>query len=721
MPYPHPPPPTSSNVSTANSNHSSAAPLTQSSTPSSTHQQNRNRARTGIANIGPSVANPARLPGQTPAQTLGRRQRSPASDGPSDPQPDSSQAPDNDLTEPPTKRRRENNTMGGSDILDPHNGAPLGFSNGSTEPSVGVANGHKSAMNGSTNRDNNSTITKSHGMPSEYFGHNREEVTRLLIQALSDMGYQTAADNVSRESGYELESPTVAGFRSAVLSGSWSKAEELLTGASFETEGQGNGLVLAPSADRNAIRFWLRQQKFLELLEQKDTSRALVVLRSELTPLSHDTGKLHFLSSLLMCRSVDDLMAKADWDGANGQSRKLLLSELSKCISPSVMLPENRLAVLLEQVKQSQIDTCLYHTQALSPSLYSDHFCDRRWFPTEVALDLVDMNDEIWQVQFSHDGSKLAACGSGRQVIIWDTHTYSVAEILDDHDEGVGNMSFSPDDTMILCCARDGYARLWSTSVSNPWAVTAGYNANREIQDGRLIRQFNRFAEPVSGCVWAHDNRSLVLGTLDPTFSLRTINLQTNEEYDWGKKHRVEDLCGSLDGRWLVALDNEKRIHVYNAITRELEFDMELNKRPTSVSISQDSRHLLINKSDGEAQLIDLVTRNSVQKFFGHTGGAYMIRSAFGGANESFVVSGSEDGNILIWHKNTGAAIERLPGHHPRCNAVAWNPTDPYVIASCGDDGRLKIWTNKSHSVEIRARYLQNRANDANTWDRDER
>jgi len=220
--------------------------------------------------------------------------------------------------------------MGGSDTPDPHNGAPLGVSNGSTGPSsMGVTNGHKTAVNGSTTRDNNNTTTKDNGMPSKYFGHNREEVTRLLIQALSDMGYQTAADNVSHESGYELESPTVAGFRSAVLSGLWSKAEELLAGASFEAEGQGNGLVLAPSADRNAIRFWLRQQKFLELLEQKDTSRALVVLRSELTPVSHDIAKLHFLSSLLMCRSVDDLMAKADWDGANGQSRKLLLSELS--------------------------------------------------------------------------------------------------------------------------------------------------------------------------------------------------------------------------------------------------------------------------------------------------------------------------------------------------------------------------------------------------------
>lgn len=137
-----------------------------------------------------------------------------------------------------------------------------------------------------------------------------------------------------------------------------------------------------------------------------------------------------------------------------------------ECISPSVMLPENRLAVLLQQVKQSQIDNCPYHTEALSPSLYSDHLCDRRNFPTEVAVELVDLADEIWQVQFSHDGSMLAACGSNEQVVIWDPKTFQVMHTLGEHEGGVGNISFSPDDSTILCCSRDGYARLWDTKVS---------------------------------------------------------------------------------------------------------------------------------------------------------------------------------------------------------------------------------------------------------------
>jgi hypothetical protein len=194
----------------------------------------------------------------------------------------------------------------------------------------GSTNGtHKAAlaMNGSSNGDKGSRSRQT----SSYFGHDREEVTRILIQALSDMGYREAAENVSQDSGFDLENTTVASFRTAVLAGSWGEAERLLGGAAASESryGNGNGLVLAPGSDRNVMRFWLRQQKFLELLEQKDTARALMVLRGELTPIYQDVSKLHFLSSLLMCRSTEDLRSKANWDGAAGESRKELLSELS--------------------------------------------------------------------------------------------------------------------------------------------------------------------------------------------------------------------------------------------------------------------------------------------------------------------------------------------------------------------------------------------------------
>lgn len=552
------------------------------------------------------------------------------------------------------------------------NGTSKAFANGKMRisPTSSTNGNHKpAATNGS------SKIRA----PDTYFGHDREEVTRILIQALSDMGYQDAAESVSKDSGFELENQTVSAFRSSILDGAWAQAEDLLTGAtsadSRQTQG-GNGLVLSHDADRSLMRFWIRQQKYLELLEERNTSRALAVLRNEVTPLYQDPQKLQFLSSLLMCPNPADLKATANWDGAYGTSRQILLSELSKCISASVMLPEHRLAVLLQQVKQNQIGMCMYHSSSDSPSLYSDHACDRRQFPSETVIELDHHEDEVWQVAFSHDGTKLASCGGDRQVIIYDVPSFKVLHTLGEHDGGVGNVAWSWDDSMLVTCCQKKEARLWDTTT------------------GALLRTIKSFSEPVSSCVWAPDNQSFILGSLDKEQSLSQWDIHGQKILDWLPHHRVEDLAASPDGRWLVAMDDQNHIHIYNFRKRDLEYSIDLQTRLTSVSISADSRFVLINHKNAVAQLFDLALKEPVQSYTGHTGGEFIIRTAFGGANESFVISGSEDGTINIWHKATAMPVVKLSGHQPRTNAVAWCPTDPCLFASCGDDGKIKIWSN---------------------------
>ena len=140
-----------------------------------------------------------------------------------------------------------------------------------------------------------------------FFGHDREEVTRLLIQGLGDLGYHSAANRLSQESGFEVESPAVAAFRNAILQGQWSEAESLLFGVDSEADGGGvsisngdwhhlGGLKFADNADPDSMRFSIREQKYLELLEKEDTGRAMMVLRHELQPLHHDRQRLDSLS-----------------------------------------------------------------------------------------------------------------------------------------------------------------------------------------------------------------------------------------------------------------------------------------------------------------------------------------------------------------------------------------------------------------------------------------
>ena len=62
----------------------------------------------------------------------------------------------------------------------------------------------------------------------------------------------------------------------------------------------------------------------------------------------------------------------------------------------------------------------------------------------------------------------------------------------------------------------------------------------------------------------------------------------------------------------------------------------------TCISISRDSRHMLVNMAENEVQLIDIETADVVRRFLGQRQSEFIIRSAFGGADENLIISGSE-------------------------------------------------------------------------------
>lgn len=200
------------------------------------------------------------------------------------------------------------------------------FANGSSRSS-----GPRSPLGKASNGDTHSkpesngsglnwvTSVQGQVVPATFFGHDREEVTRILIQSLTELGYHGAAGALCKESGFQLEGPTVASFRSSVLKGDWVEAEDLLFGRESYDNGGGidldasyskswgksrsransqrsGGLTLAEGANREEMLFWMKQQKYLELLEQRELGKALTVLRQELTPLHQDVGRLHALS-----------------------------------------------------------------------------------------------------------------------------------------------------------------------------------------------------------------------------------------------------------------------------------------------------------------------------------------------------------------------------------------------------------------------------------------
>ncbi|KAG9303962.1 hypothetical protein G9A89_005872 [Geosiphon pyriformis] len=515
-----------------------------------------------------------------------------------------------------------------------------------------VSNGQ--ILNNNDNNNNNNKTQRTR----------KQELVRLMVQALQNMGYSQSAALLESESGFPLESQAVAQFREGVLKGDWDLIESLLP-----------TLELDHTKDTVVVKFLIRQQKYLELLEAEHKMKALIVLQRELTPLNYNLERLHALPSFAMCSNTDDLKRRADWDGANGASRQKLLLELQKYISPAIMVPEHRLETLLEQATGFQRKSCLYHNTNEYISLYSDHICDRSQFPLVTTHIFNRHTDEVWHVVFSNNGKFLASASKDKTAIIWSLESLDLLHILSDHEDFVSYVSWSPDDSMLLTCGQDNELKLWNT------------------QTGICVNSFKKHTEPVSACAWLPDGKSFISGSSDKTAYLWSLDGTVISKWSGA---RIMDLAINKEGTKMVAICPDKKIHIYDLLTKLEEATLEENARITSICLSNDCKFALMNLESREIHLWDIDERRLVRKYHGQKQGKYVIRSCFGGIDQGFIVSGSEDSNIYVWDRDHATLIEVLSGHKGTVNSVNWSPVNPRIFASAGDDHTIRIWGTTS-------------------------
>lgn len=152
------------------------------------------------------------------------------------------------------------------------------------------------------------------------------------------------------------------------------------------------------------------------------------------------------------------------------------------------------------------------------------------------------------------------------------------------------------------------------------------------------------FTYAVTAAAWNPLDDTFVIASQDSECPLTFYSaIDYQKQFVWREDNlRVHDIAISPDGTRLVAL-LESRILVFDPLTRQKIADWPMPEgRLTSVQISKDSRHMLVGINENRIKLIVIDSGEELQTFRGHQQSSYVIRSAFGGANETFVVSGSE-------------------------------------------------------------------------------
>jgi WD40 repeat protein len=220
-------------------------------------------------------------------------------------------------------------------------------------------------------------------------------------------------------------------------------------------------------------------------------------------------------------------------------------------------------------------------------------------------------------------------------------------------------------------------------------------------ESGQLIYTVEQHTDIVQAVTFYDGDKAVISGGISKQILISPIDGSKSESIN---SIRVGSLKVDYNERLLYIVEAAgKKVICYNIPNKEEVYRIEARENILSSALSLDKRYLLLNVSFvyPELQLWDLEARQVIRRYTGHAQERYYIKGIFGGHDQFFVASGSEDAIIYIWNKNTEVLVNKLPGHTSIVNCIAWSPTDPSLLVSGSDDYTVKVWDSKNWKVEV--------------------
>ena len=279
--------------------------------------------------------------------------------------------------------------------------------------------------------------------------------------------------------------------------------------------------------------------------------------------------------------------------------------------------------------------------------------------------------DEVYDVAFRPDGTRLATASADGTVKVWDATQGAELLTLSGHTNYVYSVAYSGDGARLVTGSEDGTAKVWNANIGEEVLTLSGHvDAVRDAAfspDGLLIATAS-----VDGAakVWSASTGEL----------LRTLA---------GHGDGVEGVVFSPDSERLATASRDGTAKVWDVATgTELLTLSGHTDWVYAIAFSPDGTRLVTASADRTAKVWDASTGQELTTLYGHV---HLVIGIAYSPDGTRIATAAGDLTVKVWDAATGRELMTLPGHNDWVYGVAFSPDGKHLATASGDK-TARIW-----------------------------
>ena len=239
-----------------------------------------------------------------------------------------------------------------------------------------------------------------------------------------------------------------------------------------------------------------------------------------------------------------------------------------------------------------------------------------------------------------------------------------------------------------------------------------------DILNGEKIKEYqNIHKDKITSIIpLPNSNSKFFTGCIDKKIKILDISNITNinnkdkEEYvELGTFCRIRQICYSEILNYIIIISaSNTEIIIYNLIAKKIEYKIITSEGSQNIygNISKKDKgkyfiySITNNNNKSKIILYNLTTKLVEEKYLGFSQKYMIIKCCFGGTEDKFILSGSEDYSVYVWIRGMGESPKyKFQGHFGIVNTIDMWEND--FIISGSDDKTLKVWYGGNRNLEI--------------------